>query len=105
MYLSIIYLLIIIVFTILIQILPSETNLSTPNLADLGTPRSTFNDPEDQDAEILEDTLNAFNLKQHVNIPTHNLAHTIDHIIMSNDYRGNSILGCYSNLFIGHTRL
>ena len=45
-----------------------------------------INDPEEQDAQMLQDTLNAFNLKQHVNIPTHNLGHTIDFIITSNDY-------------------
>ena len=28
-----------------------------------------INDPEDQDAQTLQDTLNVFNLKQHVNIP------------------------------------
>ena len=54
-----------------------------------------INDPEDQDAKILQDTLNAFNLKQHVNIPTHNLGHTIDLIITSNDYRGKLIPGPY----------
>ena len=30
-----------------------------------------INDLEDWDAQILQDTLNAFNLKQHINIPTH----------------------------------
>ena len=54
-----------------------------------------INDPEDQDAQILQDTLNAFNLKQHVNIPTHNLGHTIDLIITSNDYRRKLIPGSY----------
>ena len=54
-----------------------------------------INDPEDQDAQILQDTLNAFNLRQHVNIPTHNLGHTIDLIITSNDYGGKLIPGLY----------
>ena len=54
-----------------------------------------ISDPEDQDAQILQNTLNAFNLKQHVNIPTHNLGHTIDLIITLNDYRGKLIPGSY----------
>ena len=40
-----------------------------------------INDGEDQDAQILLDTIAAFNLKQHINIPTHNLGHTSDLII------------------------
>ena len=54
-----------------------------------------INDLEDQDAQILKDTLNAFNLKQHINIPTHNLGHTIDLIITSNNYMGPLIPGSY----------
>ena len=50
-----------------------------------------INYPKDQDAKLLQDTLNAFNLKQYVNIPTHNLGHTIDLIITSNEYSGNLI--------------
>ena len=45
--------------------------------------------------KYFQDTLNAFNLRQHVNIPTHNLGHTIDLIIMSNDYGGKLIPGPY----------
>ena len=54
-----------------------------------------INDLEDWDAQILQDTLNAFNLKQHINIPTHNLGHTIDLIITSNNYMGPLIPGLY----------
>ena len=54
-----------------------------------------INDSGDWDAQILQDTLNAFNLKQHINIPTHNLGHTIDLIITSNDYMGPLIPGSY----------
>ena len=54
-----------------------------------------INDLEDWDAQILKDTLNAFDLKQHINIPTHNLGHTIDLIITSNDYIGPLIPGSY----------
>ena len=54
-----------------------------------------INDLEDWDAQILKDTLNAFDLKQHINIPTHNLGLTIDLIITSNDYMGPLIPGSY----------
>ena len=54
-----------------------------------------ISNPENQDAQIFQDPLNAFNLKQHVNIPTNNLGHTIDLIITSNDYRGKLIPGSY----------
>ena len=54
-----------------------------------------INDLEDWDAQILKDTLNIFNLKKNINIPTHNLGHTIDLIITSNDYMGPLIPGSY----------
>ena len=54
-----------------------------------------INDPEDQDDQTLQDTLNVFNLKQHINIPTHNLGHTINLIITSNDYMVPLIPGSY----------
>ena len=50
-----------------------------------------INDSEDWDAQTLQDTLTAFNLKQHINIPTHNLGHTIDLIITSNNCMGQLI--------------
>ena len=54
-----------------------------------------INDSEDQDDQILQNTFNAFNLKQHVNIPIHNLGHTINLIITSNDYRGKLLPRSY----------
>ena len=36
---------------------------------------------EDQDAQLLLDSIAASNLTQHVKIPTHNRGHTIDWII------------------------
>ena len=54
-----------------------------------------INDLEDWDAQVLKDTLNAFNLRQHINIPTHNLGHTIDLIITPNNYIGPLIPGSY----------
>ena len=53
-----------------------------------------INNSEDQDAQTLQGTLTAFNLKQHINIPTH-LGHTIDLIITSHDYMGQLIPRSY----------
>ena len=50
---------------------------------------------EDQDAQTLLNMLAAFNLKQHVNIPTHNLGHTLDMIITPATYHGSLIAGPY----------
>ena len=47
------------------------------------------NDMEDQDAQILLDTIAAFHLKQHVNIPTNDLGHTLDLIIIPATYKGS----------------
>ena len=54
-----------------------------------------INNLEDRDAQILNDTLKAFNLRQHINIPTHNLGHTIDLIITPNNYTGSLVPGSY----------
>ena len=43
-----------------------------------------MDDLEDADSWLLHDTINAFNLKQQVNIPTHNLGHILDLIITEN---------------------
>ena len=50
---------------------------------------------EDQDAQILLDTIAAFNLKQHINITAHNLGHTVDQIITAATYEGSLIAGPY----------
>ena len=39
--------------------------------------------------------LAAFNLKQHIHIPTHNLEHTLDIIITPTSYHGSLIAGPY----------
>ena len=54
-----------------------------------------INDNEDQDAQNLLNTLAAFNLKQHVSIPTHKLGHTLDIIITPVTYHGSLIAGLY----------
>ena len=50
---------------------------------------------EDQDAQILLDTIAVFNLKQHVNIPKHNPGHTLDLIITPATYKVSLIAGQY----------
>ena len=52
-----------------------------------------LNDSEDQDAQTLLNTIAAFNLKQHDNIPTYNLGHTLDVIITPATYHGSLIGG------------
>ena len=54
-----------------------------------------MNDKEDHDAQTLLNTLEAFNLKQHVNIPTHNQGHTLDLIITPATYQGSLVVGPY----------
>ena len=54
-----------------------------------------INNLEDRHAQILKDTLKAFNLRQHINIPTHNLGHTINLIISPKDYTGSLTPGSY----------
>ena len=54
-----------------------------------------INDKEDKDAQTLLNVLVAFNLKEHINIPTHNLGHTVDLIITPATYQGLLIVGPY----------
>ena len=54
-----------------------------------------MNDREDQDTHILLDTIAAFNLKQHINILTNNLGHSLDLIIIPATYEGSLIAGPY----------
>ena len=43
-----------------------------------------MDDLEDADSCLLHDTINAFNLKQQINIPMNNLGHILDLIITEN---------------------
>ena len=54
------------------------------NILTLGDFNIHIDDLEDADSCLLHDTINAFNLKQQVNIPTHNLGHILDLIITEN---------------------
>ena len=53
------------------------------------------NSDEDQDAQALLNTIAAFNLKQHVNIQTHTLDHSLDVIITPASYHSSHIAGLY----------
>ena len=53
------------------------------------------NNSDDQDAQTLLNTVAAINSKQHVNIPTHNLGHTLDLIITPATYHRSFIAGLY----------
>ena len=50
-----------------------------------------MDDPNNQNACILHDSINAFNLTQHVKIPTHNKGHTLDVIITTNSTGFNNV--------------
>ena len=54
-----------------------------------------INDSEDQVAQTVLNTIVAFTLKQHINIPTHNLGHTLDLIITPATYHGSLTAGPY----------
>ena len=54
-----------------------------------------INDSKDKDAQTLLNTIAALNLKQHVNIPTHNLGCTLDLIITPATYHGSLIARPY----------
>ena len=46
-----------------------------------------IDDPSNQDAHVLQDSLNAFDLKQGIKIPTCNKGHTLDLIITTKSTR------------------
>ena len=54
-----------------------------------------INNSEDQDAQTFLNTIKAFNLKQHVNIPTHNLGQTFTLIITPATYHRSLIARPY----------
>ena len=64
-------------FTDLLTLLSSRSK----NIIILGDINMHMDNMEDQDAQMLLDSLVAFNLTQHVKIPTHDRGHTEDVII------------------------
>ena len=57
-----------------------------------------LNEPEDTDTKALCDTLEAFNIMQHIKFPTHNLGHTLD--IMGTEIRENRNVSTIPRLYI-----
>ena len=62
----------------------TDVNSKHNNILTMGDFNIHMDDLEDADSCLLLDTINAFNLKQHVNIPMHNQGHILDLIIMEN---------------------
>ena len=62
----------------------TEATSKHSNIFILGNFNIYINYLEDVDSCLILDTIRAFNLKQQVDIPTHNLGHTLDLIIMEN---------------------
>ena len=50
-----------------------------------------MDDPSNQNTCILQDSINAFDLTQHVKIPTHNKGHTLDVIISTKSTGFNNV--------------
>ena len=69
--------------TFIDQLTDLLTTLQTKynNIIILGNINMHIDDPNNQNACILYDSINAFNLTQHVKIPTHNKGHALDVII------------------------
>ena len=64
-----------------------------------------MDDPTNQNACILHDSINAFNLTQHVKIPTHNKGHTLDVIITTNSTGFNNVGETIPGPYISDHRL
>ena len=75
--------------------LPTDKIPKHQDLIIMGDINILINNSEDLDAQALLNTIAAFNLKQHVNIPTHNQGHTLDLIITPTSYYGSLIAGSY----------
>ena len=63
----------------------TEVTAKHRNIIILGGLSLHINNSEDLDAQILIDTLEVFNLKQHILFPTHNQGHILDLIATENN--------------------
>ena len=63
-----------------------------------------MDDPSNQNACILQDSINTFDLTQHVKIPTHNNLHTLDVIITTKSTRFNNVGGIIPGPYISDHR-
>ena len=64
-----------------------------------------MDDPNNQNACILQDSINAFDLTQHVKIPTHNKGHTLDAIITTKSTGFNNVDEIIPGPYISDHRL
>ena len=73
--------------TVLLTTLQTKYN----NIIILGNINMHMDDPNNQNACILHDSINAFDLTQHVKIPTQNKGHTLDVIITTKSTGFNKV--------------
>ena len=71
----------------------------------LGDINMHMDDPNNQNACILQDSINAFDLTQHVKIPTHNKGHTLDAIITTKSTGFNNVDEIIPGPYISDHRL
>ena len=79
--------------TFIDQLTDLLTTLQTKynNIIILGSINMHMDDPNNQNACILHDSINAFNLTQHVKFPTPNTGHTLDVIITTKSTGFNNV--------------
>ena len=88
-------------FTDFLTTLQSKYN----NIMTLRDINMHMEDPTNQNASILHDSINAFNLTQHVKIPTHNKGQTLDVIITTNSTGFNNLDEIIPGPYISDHRL
>ena len=88
-------------FTDLLTTLQSNYN----NIIIFGDINMHMEDPTNLNASILQDSVNAFNLTQHVKITTHNKGHTLDVIITTNSTGFNTVGEIIPGPYISDHRL
>ena len=88
-------------FTDLLTSLQSKYN----NIIILGDINMHMEDPTNLNACILQDSIRAFNLSQHVKIPTHSKGHTLDVIITTNSTGFNNVGELVPGPYISDHRL
>ena len=88
-------------FTDLLTTLQAKYN----NIIILGDINMHMDDPNNQNACKLQDSINAFDLTQHVKIPTHNKGHTLDVIITTKSTGFNNVDEIIPGPYISDHRL
>ena len=75
------------------------------NVIILGDINMHMDDPNNQNVCILQDSIEAFDLIQHVKIPTHNKGHTLDVVITTKSARFNNVKDIIPGPYISDHRL